>query len=175
MNAEDGPNTGDALAGGLMAGFTYRLSHRLTLGPGIGVFNQVGDKATVLPILLIRWKITDRLSFDTGRGLGATLGPGLGFNYRLSEKWNLGVGGRFEQLRFRLDDEGVAPNGIGEDSTMSCYGNVTYSVNPASRVSLIVGADLNGTLSLEDEEGTVVSKEDYDTAYFIGLSFSIRF
>lgn len=175
MIAEDGADTGDALTGGLMAGFSYRFSDRLTIGPGIGIYNQLEDNAKVLPIPLIRWKITNRLSFDTGGGLGATLGPGLGFNYRLSEKWNLGVNGRFEQLRFRLDNEGKTPNGIGEDSTMSFIGSVTCRFNPMSRISLIVGADLDGTLSLEDEDGTVVSEEDYDTAPFAGLSFSIRF
>lgn len=175
LNAEDNASVGDGLTGGLMAGFSYRFSDKFTIGPGIGIFGQLEDNATLLPILLIRWKITDRLNFETGGGLGATLGPGLGFNYRLGEKWDLTIGGRFEQLRFRLDDEGVAPNGIGEDSTTSIFSSITYSFNPMSKISLIAGTDLDGTLSLEDETGTVISEEDYDTAPFAGLTFTIRF
>ena len=174
MNAEAGADAGNALTGGLMGGVSYRFSDRLTIGPGIGVFNQLGE-TKVVPILLVQWKITDRLSFDTGGGLGATLGPGLGFNYRLSENWNFGVGARLELLRFRLDDNGVAPSGIGEDSAISCYGNVTYSFNPMNRISLMAGSDFNGTLYLEDEDGNDVLEEDYDTAPFVGLTFNIRF
>lgn len=79
-------DTKKAMIGGLMTGFSYRFSDRLTIGPGIGVFNQIEDDATVVPILLIDWKITDRLSFGTGSGFAATLGPGVGLNYRLSNK-----------------------------------------------------------------------------------------
>jgi hypothetical protein len=77
----------NALTGGGFAGFFYRYGDRLTIGPGIGVLTQLEDSPRVIPILIINWKITDTLSLNTGRGIGATLGPGLTFDWRPSRVW----------------------------------------------------------------------------------------
>jgi hypothetical protein len=125
-------------------------------------------------VILINWKITDRLSLSTGQGTGATLGPGLVLNWRASGKWGLSLGGRYERLRFRLADQGLAPNGVGEDRAFPIFGGINYTHNHRFQLGLIGGFELGGELSVDDKGGTTLVKESYDPALFIGLSFSLR-
>ncbi len=175
FTAESGADLEDAGSGGGFAGFAYRFSDRLTIGPGIGVVTQLEDDATVFPVVIINWKITDRLNLSTGRGLGATLGPGLTLSWKATHKWNFSLGGRFERLRFRLDENGIAPKGIGDDRSFPLFGGVVYSFSRQARASLVGGVKLGGELRLEDEKGRRITKEDYDPAGFVGFTFSLRF
>jgi hypothetical protein len=173
--AESGADLDDGITGGGFAGFSYRFSDRLTIGPGIGALTQIEENATIFPVIIINWKITERLSLDTGRGLGATLGPGVTLSWRAFEKWNLSLGGRYEKLRFRLDDEGLAPRGVGEDSTFSLYGGATYAFSEKAQLALLIGADLGGELLLEDENGNTIVEEEYDPGIYMGFTFNLRF
>jgi hypothetical protein len=173
--AENGADLGDAMRGGGFVGISYRFGDRLTLGPGIGVLSQIEDSATVFPVLIIKWKITDRLNLETGRGLGATLGPGLVLRWEATDKWDLAVGGRYEKLRFRLDDKDIAPKGVGQDRAFPLFGAVSYRFSRRIQVSLLGGADLGGELRLEDKKGDLIAKDDYDTAGFGGITFNGRF
>ena len=172
---ESGADSGDSVTGGALVGTSYRFSDRLTIGPGIGVLSSLEDSASVFPLLIVDWKITDRLSLETGRGLAATQGPGLNFKYRLSDAWNLGLGGRYESLRFRLDDKGPAPDGVGEDRSIPLYLSATYNHDRDLQLSAVAGVDLDGELRLEDADGRRISKESYDPAPFLGITFSARF
>ncbi len=173
--AESGAELENAIRGGGFAGISYRFGDRLTIGPGIGVMSEIEDSATVFPVVIIKWKITDRLILETGRGLGATLGPGLVLRWDASENWALSIGGRYEKLRFRLNDKGTAPNGIGQDRAFPLFGGVSYSFNRRAQVSLLAGVELGGELRLEDENGDPIAKEDYETAGFGGITFDFRF
>ncbi|MBT8347335.1 MAG: TonB-dependent receptor [Desulfofustis sp.] len=168
-------DVGDTMTGGLLGGFAYRFGDRLTIGPGIGVFSQLEESATVIPILIVDWKITDKLSLETGRGQAATLGPGLTLNYRANERWSVAVGGRYEKLRFRLDSNGGNPDGIGEDSSFPLFASVTHRFNPKSSLSLVGGVELGGELRQEDEDGNRIASENYDAAPFLGLTFGVSF
>ena len=173
--AESGADFGSAATGGGFAGFAYRFSDRLTLGPGIGAVTQIEDDASIFPVLIVNWKITDRLSLQTGRGLGATLGPGLTLNWQASAGWDVFFGGRYESLRFRLDDKGFASGGVGEDNSFPLVGGATYRFGRKGDVSLVGGLKLGGELRVEDEKGNPIIDETYDSALFLGLTFRLRF
>ncbi len=175
FTGEGDADAGDSMTGGLLGGVAYRFGETLTIGPGIGVFSQLEDSATVIPILLIDWKITDKLSLETGRGQAATLGPGLTLNYQFNERWSGAIGGRYEKLRFRLDGSGANGDGIGEDSSFPLFASVTHRFSPKASMSLIGGAELGGELRQEDRKGNRIASENYDTAPFLGLSFAMRF
>jgi hypothetical protein len=175
VTKESGADTGDAVSGGGFAGFSYRFSDRLTIGPGIGVISQIEDSASIFPVLIIDWKITDTLSLSTGRGVGATLGPGLALNWEPHNKWTLSFGGRYERLRFRLDNDQIAPKGIGDDRAIPVFGGVTYSFNRKAQVALLAGVELGGELRLEDEQGNLITESDHDPAGFLGFTFSFKF
>jgi len=165
----------NALTGGGFAGFSYRYGDRLTIGPGIGVLTQLEDSTRVIPILIINWKITDTLSLNTGRGIGATLGPGLTFDWRPSRVWSFLIGGRYERLRFRLDEKGTVPSGIGDDRSFPIFVGIAYSFTPMIRIGVLGGVEVGGELRLEDENGNTIIKENHDPAGFLGITFSARF
>ena len=173
-NGESGSNFSDTVTGGILGGFAYRFGDTLTIGPGIGVISQLEDSPTVFPILIIDWMITSKLSLETGRGQAATLGPGLTLNYRSNDRWSAAIGGRYEKLRFRLDNSNVNPDGIGEDASFPLFVNVTHRFNRKSSVSLVGGVELGGELRQENAKGDQVASEDYDPAPFLGLTFSSR-
>lgn len=172
--AESGADLDNGVQGGGFAGFSYRFSDRLTLGPGIGVLTQIEDSASVFPVILIDWKITNRLSLRTGSGTGATLGPGLVLDWRVSEKWSLSLGGRYERLRLRLDDHDLAPDGVGEDRAFPIFGGIQYTYSQRFHVSFVGGVEVGGKLSLFDRDGNEIIEESYDPSPFIGLTLSLQ-
>jgi hypothetical protein len=174
-SAESGADFDDGISGGGFAGFSYRFGKRLTIGPGFGVITQIEDNASIFPVLIVNWKISDRLSLNTGRGLGATLGPGLALNWKATDATTVTVGGRYERLRFRLDKEGAAPGGIGDDRSFPLYAGVSYRFNRKIEASVLGGVDFGGELRLDDQNGTEISKSGYDPAGFLGFSLNITF
>lgn len=172
---EDGASLSDSQTFGALAAAAYRVSDTLTIGPGIGVFSQLEDSTSVFPILAIDWKITPTLTLETGRGLAATQGPGLQLRWQAGSQWTITGGGRYEKSRFRLDNNGPARKGIGEDKAIPLYVSASYAVNRGISFTGLVGADVSGSLRLEDEDGSRLSKSDYDTAPFAALTLKARF
>ena len=172
---ESGADLGDGIQGGGLAGFSYRISDRLSIGPGIGVMTKIEADPSVFPLLIVNWKISDTLSLRTGRGLGATRGPGLTLAWKFARSWEFSFGGRYETFRFRLDKDGVVPNGIGEERSIPIYSGLSYALSPQAKLSLLGGINVNGELRTETENGKDFIKEDYDNTGFIGGLFSLRF
>lgn len=173
--AESSASLSDGASGGGLVGFSYRVSDRLTIGPGVGVLTRIEDSTDVFPILLIDWKITDRLSLETGRGLAATAGPGLTLNWRTSDTWRFLVGARSEKLRFRLDDNIPAPGGVGEERAIPLFLGATYRFGPKAELAVLGGVELDGELRLDDENGDRVLKDDHDDAAIAAITFRFRF
>jgi hypothetical protein len=171
---EQGADRSDGRSWGLLAGAAYRFSETLTIGPGIGVFSNLEDDNSVFPILLIDWKITPDLSLETGRGLAATRGPGLQLRWRASPSWTVIGGGRYEKARFRLDDQGVAPRGIGEDRSVPLFVAAQYAIGRTVTVSALAGVDVAGRLRVEDARGNLLTASDYTNAPFLAFFVSLR-
>lgn len=172
---ESGADFSKTVTGGAFAGATYRFGKRLTIGPGIGVVTQLEESASIFPVLLINWKITDKFSLETGRGLAATLGPGLTLGYKASPKLKLAIGGRYEKLRFRLDEDGSVADGIGEDSSFPLFASCTYNVTPKASISLVGGLEIGGELIVENSKGYSIIEESSDPGVFTGATFNMRF
>ncbi len=173
--AQSSASLDDGAGGGALGGFVYRFSDRLNIGPGIGVLTRIEDSTDVFPILLIDWKITDRLSLETGRGLAATAGPGLTLNWRTHGSWRWLLAARYEKLRFRLDEDGPAPRGVGEDRSWPLVLGASYRFNPNTEVTVLGGVELDGELRLDDENGDPIARQDHDQAPFLALTFRARF
>lgn len=172
---EDGADFTDGLSGGFLGGVSYRVGEHLSIGPGVGVLSQLEDSTSVFPLLLIRWAIRDDLKLETGRGFGASRGPGLNLVWQASESWKLSLGTRYEKFRYRLDDRGQAPEGVGEERGVPVYLGVNYATGPFSELSLYAGAKFGGSLRLDDSSGDRVSRRDFDTGFFAGLGWKWGF
>lgn len=164
----------DTVTGGAITGLSYRFGDRLTIGPGVGVLSQLEDSVSVFPFLVINWKITDRFSLETGQGLAATQGPGLTLTYRASQKWSFGMGGRYEKLRFRLDNDGDIAGGVGEETSVPLFFSGSYTISPKARLSLVGGMEVGGELTVEDADGNTLIEESSDPSLFGGITFNMR-
>jgi hypothetical protein len=172
---ESGASSGDSQTYGLLAAAFWRLSDTLTIGPGLGVFSRLEDSTRVFPILAIDWDISERWNLSTGRGLAASQGPGLTLSYQLNPAWSFGLTGRYEEIEFRLDREGETPNGIGRDESLPLVLSARLQPNPKISLSVFMGVELGGTLTLMDENGAEIMESDYDPAALFGATFDFRF
>ncbi|MDA7632502.1 hypothetical protein N8766_00195 [bacterium] len=173
--AEDGADWSDSVSGGGLVGFSYRVNDRLTIGPGFGALTQIEDRLSVFPFIIVDWKINDRLKLETGRGLGASQGPGLLLSYSLNPSWSLLAGGRLERLRFRLSRQGPVPNGVGEDRGAPLSFGARYSWMRKGSVTVFGGFDVAGELLVDNPGGRELSSSSYDPAPFFGVSANLRF
>lgn len=175
FNAESGASLNDGKNSGLIAGASYRVSDTLTIGPGFGVFSEIEDSTSFFPILIVDWKITDTLSLETGRGFAASRGPGLQLRWQTASNWAFAFGGRYEKTRFRLDDKGPAPDGVGQDKAFPLFALAEYALGKDIRLSLIGGAEVGANMRLEDSKGNRITDSDVSTAPFFGATFQIKF
>jgi hypothetical protein len=172
---ESGADLGEAATAGATLGASWRFGDDLRLGAGLGAFSEIEDDATFFPILLIDWQVTENVSVETGRGVGATRGPGLTVNWTGLDRWRFTLGARWETWRFRLDDGGTAPDGVGEEEAVPIFVQAAYDIIPPVRVSAVAGMDVAGSLTLEDRDGRELAEEDYDPTPFLGATFRARF
>nr|WP_321254106.1 hypothetical protein [uncultured Ruegeria sp.] len=171
-----GAASSDGRTYGVFAGVAWQMSESLTIGPAFGAFSQLEDSGLdVFPALLVDWDINDRWNLNTGSGIGATRGPGLTLSYAVNEDFSLSLSARSEKIRFRLDDKGLAPSGIGEDQSIPVVASLSYDPNPGMSVTVFAGAEFDGRLTLEDENGNEISRQNYETAPLVGLAFRLRF
>jgi len=175
FSAERSADPGDALTAGGWIGAAYRVNDRLTIGPGIGVASMIEDNPDVFPILIINWKITDELTMSTGGGFAATLGPGVVVRWKPTNDWSFALGGRSEKTRFRLNDQGVVPDGVGQETGTHLYASVTRHFGRHGQVSLAAGMKADGELRLENDNGDRIAKDDFDPATFLLLYFRWEF
>ena len=174
-NAENGVDFDGGRTEGVIAGAVYRVSPSLAIGPGFGVFSALSDDVTVFPFLALDWDVTDRINIGTGSGFGATQGPGLEVTYRFDCGWRVAAGARWEEVEFRLDESGPAPDGIGRTRTLPLFVTASYAVAETATLSAIAGLDVAGEVTLMDRDGREIESRDVDPAPFFGFGGSLRF
>ncbi len=173
---QSGADASDGRTYGVFAGIAWQVSENLTIGPAFGAFSQLEESgADFFPAILVDWDINDRWNLNTGTGIGATRGPGLTLSYAMTDALSLSLAARSERIRFRLDDVGLAPNGVGEDRSFPVVLALDYSPNPAVSLNVFAGAEFDGRLTLDDANGNEISRQSYETAPIVGLAFRFRF
>lgn len=175
FNGEKDASSSDSRTWGVFAAATWRVNENLTIGPGVGIFSRLESSTKFFPILAIDWNINDRWNLSTGRGLAASQGPGLTLSYELNEDWSFGLTGRYENLEFRLDDEGPAAGGVGKDKSIPMVFSANLTPNEKLEFSVFAGIEFAGELKLKDAMDELVEKSDYDAAALFGATFNIRF
>ena len=174
-NVEAGASLDDGRTEGAIVGARWQITDSFAIGPGVGWFSELGGGSNVFPFLIIDWDITDRISLSTGQGIGATQGPGLSLTWEATDKIKVGVAGRYESARFRLDSDNTTPDGYGEDDGFPLVATLEYSPLPNATLSAFAGVKLAGELKVEDSSGKQVDSTDYDPAPMAGFSFRVRF
>ncbi len=175
LNHEKGASSSDGRTFGVYAAAAWRINENLTIGPGIGVFQRLESGTRVFPILAIDWNINERWNLSTGRGLASSEGPGLTLSYKLNDDWSLGLAGRYEDVEFRLDNEGLAPGGVGRDQSIPLVFIARLTPNAKINFSVFAGVEVGGTLKLKDADNVILEESDYDPAPIFGASFEFRY
>jgi hypothetical protein len=171
---ESGADWGDSFQTGAVAAAAYRFSPTLTLGAGAGLYTGLEDTRG-FPFLLVRWQIADRLTLANPFRPGPTGPAGLELIYSVNRNWEVAGGSAWRSYRFRLDDKGPAPEGIGEVNLIPAWGRITWRLDGRWAFDLYAGYAFGGELKLEDRNGNEIGKVDQDAAPFGALAVSFRF
>jgi hypothetical protein len=171
---ETGASANNVLNYGAILSATRVFSPQLVLGAGVGVFRQI-DETKVFPFLIIQWQIDDRWRLANPFRAGPAGGAGLELAYAVDDNWEIAGGGAYRSYRFRLDDSGIAPGGVGENRFFPLFVRVSRKFGPATRLDLYAGASTGGRVSVDNAQGNQVARDDYKTAPAIGLTLSHRY
>ena len=172
---ESGADFGDSMTYGGTLGFLYTPNRNFFAGAGVFISSRIEDDVLVVPGLLFNWQINEKLRLSSLlTGIRTELGPRVQLNYDVGRGFSTGVSVGYEFQRFRLDDEGVAVNGVGDIKVLPVWGSIYYNINKAVRLALYGGAGFLGELELEDSSGDRIEKEDFDTLFFMGGGIRIN-
>lgn len=172
---ESGADWGDSITGGGVFGVSWRLNNELSISAGLGIITQLEDDVRVFPTLSLDWELTDSLSLRTTSVARATGYPAIELVYEFARDWEAAVGGSYEFRRFRLDDDGPVPDGVGQETRWPIWARVGYNLNSNWTFSALVGFSAQGDLKLEDSSGDHIAEEDTDLGFVMAFGFRVRF
>ena len=186
ISAESGADLSESISAGGFVAAIYSFSKTLSLGLGVGARTQIEDDPKLLLFPIIKLKF--RLFRGSGSGNGSSSegltlashnsparGSGGVVTYDGGSNWKVGIGVTSQSRRFRLDDDGVAPDGVGEASSLPVWASITYKLHDLLTVEVYGGAALAGELKLEDRNGNEILDKDVDPVPTLGVTVTGSF
>lgn len=160
---------------GGVVGLIHVYSDTLVLGGGLGIIERLEDDARFFPVIVVDWQLSENLKLksDLVTRYGSRTGVELVWTPR--NDWTLGAGLSYDYSRFRLDNVGTAPKGVGEATSLPLTLRATYHPSQNVDITILGGFVLRGDLSVYDTAGSTLDAEEYDSAGTIGLLARIRF
>jgi len=174
-SGETGADFGDSLQWGGVAAVRYAFDRDHIVGVGLLVLTQLEDDPLFIPVPLLDWHFGDGWRVSNIRGPEANPFAGLELVKELDRAWEVAGGAGWVTRRFRLDNEGPAPRGVGNDSGVPVFGRLTFRPQPWLRLDLVAGVSFLGRIELLDSDGDRISVADADPAPILGIFGSIRF
>ncbi len=165
---------GSSLRWGGIAGYVKAFNPKLALGLGGAYFGGLED-STGFPVIFVYWEFADNWRLSNPFRPGPSGAAGLEVVYSGIDKWEFGFGGGYRTDRFVLDDNGLAPEGYGENQGAVLFGRGTYNLNEGSTLDLYMGTVVGGQLILDDSNGDRVASEDYDPSLVGAVALTMRF
>ncbi|UCG38437.1 MAG: hypothetical protein JSV00_09705 [bacterium] len=155
---EEGADAADGLVSGAVAAAVHSFRHDRRLGLGAGVFKGLED-TMVFPFISVSWQLNEDLALQNPLSAGPAGPAGLELVYDPSGTWQIGGGWAYTSFRFRLDDEGVGPDGVGEISGINVWVRASWQVDPKVKLGAYAGASLAGDAVIEDSNGRELESE----------------
>lgn len=174
FNGASGASFGDSLVYGGILAVSHRFSPRLRLGLGLGAFAEIED-TKFFPVILVDWKITEKLRLSNPLRPGPTGPAGLEISCRLDRQWEIAAGGAYRSLRFRLGGEGAVPDGVGEDRGFPLWGRISWKHASGLHIDAMAGAIVGGRLEVDDRSGSRLHREEYETAPIFNATLTVPF
>lgn len=175
FSGEAGAEIGDSLTYRGIAGFTYNINRNLFVGTGIIATTRIEDDFIAFPGAILNWRINEKLILSSIiSNVRTELGPRLTLNYFANRKWSGSLSIGYEFRRFRLDDEGVAPDGVGDIKLMPVWVSAGYKLTDYARAEIYTGTAFFGEMELEDRNGDRIEKDDFDPLIFVGAGLKLE-
>ncbi|MCA9294995.1 MAG: hypothetical protein KC983_00730 [Phycisphaerales bacterium] len=171
FSGEDGSKTSDSIMGGGFIGATYQVNDELIIGGGVGATTWLEDDVRLFPIIILEWRFTDTMRITSSN---YAIRRGVEFQWDAMENVTLGVGAAYSERRFRLDDNGLGPNGVGEVQKFPLYAKVSWRPNDDANIDLLLGSNFSGSVEFLDNGGNTLGASDFDTQLFAGINVGIR-
>ena len=162
----DTTSFGDGFGYGLLAGASYPVSDTLTLGFGGGYFNDPYD-VRWMPVLFIKWQITDKLKLDNPFEPGFAGRGGLELSYRLNPTWEFGAGMAFRTQNFAVDEGAI------EIEQPLSFLRGSFTAEGGWRLSGYLGHRSEGEFSLRGPNGG--DKRDLSSESAFGVVVTTHF
>jgi hypothetical protein len=175
LSFEEGADWDDAINGGGLIGFTHKVDESLRLGAGIGIVSQLEENTRFFPVVVIDWEITDNLRLTTNTRTVAFGRIGAELAFELSEEWEIALGAAYDERRFRLNDRGPQPSGVGEDRSFPIWLRATYRLDPRLEITGHAGIRAYGEFKVDDAFGRTQEETDFDPPFTVGVTASILF
>lgn len=174
FSPENGADWGDSFSGGGLLAGEYRHSDTLFAGVGVAVITQIEDDPLVVPQVDVRWIPAEYWTVRLG-GVPASGGAAAAGEvaYRILDPLEIALGVVYQQRRFRLDDSGIAPDGVGSDDSLPVRLRVGWEVTEHVGAHLLGGVALGGQIELEDRNGNSITDSDYDPAAYVGVGVTV--
>ena len=171
-SGETGADFSDTLTYGGFIGATYAINQDFAVGFGVGVQTQLEDDALFVPVPIIQWRINDQWSITTKRV--GNLG-GLAVNYAVCDTITLSLMGGYERNSYRLDDEGILPDGVGRHSGIPVVLNIAWTASSQIELNAWGGYLFAQEYELIDTDENSVAKVDADAAAMVGFGATFKF
>lgn len=172
---EDNADLGDSFIGGGVIGASYQVDSDLTVGGGLGIVSQIEDDARIFPVFIIHWQINDDLYLTSNTSAGASGKSGIELVYNLGNGWEAGIGGYYEFIRFRLDSDGIAPDGVGEELRYPVLGRLSANLGDYMDVDFYAGFTMSSEVELADSTGLILGSDDLGSAAILGVMVNLSF
>ncbi len=170
----DGADWGESWKTGAILSYSRVYSDNLTLGFGMGIYSGL-EETQAFPVLFINWQINESWRLSNPFRPGPSGPAGLELAYALRSGMEIGFGVAWRSERFRLDENGPFANGIGELEGVPSFLRLTWQANEAVSVDLYGGMFLFGEVTVENEAGELINRDDMDSASIGGVSISAAF
>jgi hypothetical protein len=170
----EGADWGDSIRFGTIASYGHRFSENLTVGIGAGIYTGL-EETKAFPVLLVDWRIGENWRVGNPFRPGPTGPAGIEIVYSFDPEWEIGFGGGWRSTRFRLDEDGINPDGIGEVEGFPAFARLSWSATESVTLDLYGGLFLAGELTYEDRHGNETGTEDMDTAPIAAISVTAEF
>lgn len=173
-SVESGVDWDDGLSWGGLAILNYAVSPELTLGIGAAAFRNI-ESTDAFPLITVEWRPSEDWWLGNPLPIGPVTPAGLELRWTGGERWTFAGGAAWRSERFRLDDEGVLPGGVGEVTGLPVFLRASRRLGEGFRLHVVGGVSVLGELTLEDDRGRGVASVDRDSAPFLAAGIQGRF
>lgn len=171
---ENGAKTSESLVWGATISAVKRFADGNVLGLGVAAFDGLEETA-LFPFPVVDWRIAPRWRLINPLAAGPTGPAGLELDYLFDSGWTLGAGAAWRKVRYRLSEEGPAPNGVGEISGAPIFLRASREFERMYTLNVYAGVVAAGELRVEDAGGNLLRTDDFDMSPILGFNITARF